>query len=186
MSRSLCWVSWAGLVGFGLFAATAARPYLDGPPPGTTGGFGEPTCAQCHYDVEHPDPAGQLEVRGFPESWRPGERYLLSVGLHRPGMGRGGFQLAIRFSSGEQAGTITSIDDRTSIETLHGISYAYQTVLGADLPTPGENVWKLEWRAPEPAALTVVLHAVGNAANNDDSQFGDHIYTYTASSGPAQ
>jgi hypothetical protein len=178
--------SWAGLVAIGALGAIAARPFIDGPPPGTTGGFGEPTCAQCHYDVGQPDPNGALQVEGFPDSWVPDEQYDITVRLHRPGMGRGGFQLAIRFANGEQAGTLTPTDDRTATELFTGITYAYQTVLGAEQPTQHRNTWQIEWRAPRTPTQTVILHAVGNAANNDDSQFGDHIYTYSASSEPAQ
>lgn len=185
MSRSIL-TSWAGLVAIGALGAIAARPFLDGPPPGTTGGFGEPTCAQCHYDVQQPDPNGTLQVEGFPESWVPNEQYDISVRLHRQGMGRGGFQLAIRFANGEQAGTLTPTDDRTATELLNEISYAYQTVLGTELLSPNKNTWHFEWQAPGKVDRAVLLHAVGNAANNDDSQFGDHIYTHTATSEPAQ
>jgi len=184
--NSLRRVLWVGLVAIGLGSALAARPFLDGPPPGTTGGFGEPTCAQCHYDVEQPDPNGTLQVEGFPDSWTSEKSYLLTIRLQRPEMGRGGFQLAIRFTNGNQAGTLTPTDDRTATEPLNGITYAYQTVLGVELQSANENTWQLEWRAPRTPSQTVILHAVGNAANNDDSQFGDHIYTHTATSEPAQ
>lgn len=177
---------WAGLVAIGPISAVAARPFLDGPPPGTTGGFGEPTCAQCHYDIVTPDPTGKLYVEGFPESWLPNKRYVITVTLHRPGMGRGGFQLAIRFADGDQAGTLTPTNDRTATEPLDGITYAYQTVFGAELQSPNASTWQIEWEAPHTRSQRILLHAVGNAANNDDSQFGDHIYTYSTSSKPAQ
>ena len=184
--RSLHWSAWAGFAAIVALATLAARPFLDGPPTGTTGGFGEPTCAQCHYDVERPDPAGRLEVEGFPEYWQPDTLYVLTVKLHRPDMGRGGFQLAVRFANGGQSGTLIPTDDRTATDVLNGITYAYQTVLGTELQSPNANTWHLEWRTPPTPTQPVMLHAVGNAANNDDSQFGDHIYTYSSSSEPAQ
>lgn len=184
--NSLHRICWVGLVGLGMIGAIAARPFLDGPPPGTTGGFGEPTCAQCHYDIEQPDPTGTLRVEGIPDRWAPKEHYLLTIILQRPDMGRGGFQLAIRFANGEQAGTLSPIDNRTATEHSNGIIYVYQTALGAELQTRNENTWRVTWEAPQTSTRSVIIHAVGNAANNDDSQFGDHIYTYSSSSEPAQ
>jgi hypothetical protein len=178
--------TWTGVLALGTIGAIAARPFLNGPPPGTTGGFGEPTCAQCHFDVEHPDPQGLLEVEGFPQSWQPDKRYIVTLRLRRPGMGRVGFELAIRFANGKQAGTLTPTDDRTATETANGITYAYQTAAGAELPRANRDTWHLEWLAPSAPTQTIMLHAVGNAADGDDSQFGDHIYTVSATSEPAQ
>ena len=83
---------WLPLVAFTLFpalliGAPVGAVYLDGPPPGHTGGFGEPTCAVCHFDVPEPDPAGGLVIEGVPEAFTPGERYLLTVAAAAAGDG---------------------------------------------------------------------------------------------------
>ncbi len=175
--------AWPGLIAIGSICAIGARlPYVDGPQPGTTGGFEEPTCAECHFDVAQPDPRGMLKVSGLPESYRPGKRYLLTIELRRPGMRRAGFQLAVRSPDGRQAGRLRPIDDRAAVVAHEGIDYAFHTRSGAELGMPDKAVWYVEWEAPVGSRQAALLHGACNAADGDDSPFGDHIYTYTAGS----
>ena len=55
------------------------RLYPEEPPPAHTGGFGEPTCLQCHFDGALNEPGGELRVEGLPEAYMPGETYTLDV-----------------------------------------------------------------------------------------------------------
>jgi hypothetical protein len=92
----------------------------------------------------------------------------------------GGFQLTARFEDGGgQAGTLSVTHgdrDRVKVSTDRGIQYAYHQRPGTALT--GRNVvrWTLRWTAP-PGGGSVLFHVAGNAANEDDSQFGDFIYT---------
>jgi hypothetical protein len=162
-----------------IFVAGSVR-FLDGPPAAHTGGFGEPTCAACHFDVAQPDPNGSLRVSGLPTEISPGTRYLLDVELRRPGMRAGGFQLSARFAEGEakgrQAGSLRPVDDRVSFTEHRGVQYVQQTSVGTDA-AGGAARWRVEWTAPSRIEGPISFDAAGNAADGDESQLGDHVYT---------
>lgn len=161
------------------------RPYADGPPPGFTGGFGEATCRECHFDNPPVgrEEAGGLTVRGFPDRFRAESTYTLRVELSRARMGRAGFQLAVRYGAGAvrglSAGELSAPSARArTVEGDSGrVEYAQHTGDGSELPTaPADSTaWTLRWRAPARCAA-VVLHVTANAANGDESEFGDHVY----------
>jgi hypothetical protein len=158
----------------------AAAVYLDGPPPGFTGGFGEQSCAACHFAADVNDPAGKVFIDGAPERWTPGETYRLAIVLTRPSMAIGGFQLAARFAeAGTQAGTLAPAEDeggRVTVATDRGVQYAYQLRPGTELTRPDTARWTLLWTAPETGGR-VIFHVAANAADGDDSIDGDYVYT---------
>lgn len=165
------------------------RPYADGPPLAYTGGFGEPTCRECHFDnPPGGEGGGSLDVRGFPEEFRPGDVHLLTVALARPGMERAGFQLSVRYDSGpgrgRSAGELEPAAARSRPPAVEAVwddegrvVYGRQTLAGSELSWPAgdSTAWTLRWRAPS-ACVPVVLHVAANAANGDESEFGDHVY----------
>lgn len=166
-----------GWLAAALTGAAAALPvYRKGPPPGHTGGFGEPTCAVCHFDVGTPDPAGGVTVSGIPgEGFRPGERYLVRLRLNRPGLRAAGFQLSVRTEEGAQAGTLEALDDRGAVTVgERGIPYAHHTEAGTAAADSAD--WVVAWTPPA-GNRPVHLHVAANAADGDDSPLGDHIYT---------
>jgi hypothetical protein len=171
-----------------LLAALPALASASGtrPEPGHTGGFGEPTCHACHFDRPLDDGEGTLRVEGLPDAPRPGETYRLRVALERPGLRRGGFEIAVRFAAGpargRSAGILRPIDGRVEVTRVEEarVDYAHHGPAGtvAEPPgePPGEIAWQLDWTAPlEPERL--LLHAAANAANDDDSELGDRVYT---------
>src|SRR5687767_7057659 len=85
-------------IGSGLLTPGRAA-YVNGPPPATTGGFGEETCQKCHLDYPSNNSSGSLRIDGIPERYTPGERYQLTVRLTHPQLERGGFEMASRFAS---------------------------------------------------------------------------------------
>jgi hypothetical protein len=88
----------------GLAAAPLALvAYKDGPVPGRTGGFGGPTCHACHQDNRLNAPGGELTITGLPDRYTPGETYPITVRLKKPELVRGGFSMAARFVTGENA-----------------------------------------------------------------------------------
>lgn len=162
-------------------ADRAPPMYRDGPPPGHTGGFGEPLCSECHFGAPVNADPGTLtyEMPAFVEA---DEVYSLVVELNHPEMVSAGFQLAVRFTdgdrAGEQAGTLRSREPRTAVavDTATGVQYGHHTAAGTALSGAGEARWTLEWTAPDTAA-DVMVHVAANAANDDASEFGDHIYS---------
>jgi hypothetical protein len=172
-----------------LFALASSVPmsaYADGAPPGFTGGFGESACDACHFEADINTRPGQLTIAGVPERFTPGERYVLSLTLSRPGMKMGGFQLASRLSDGgAQAGTLApgpGEEKRIKIEP-GGIRYANQREDGTRLVEPGTAKWILVWTAPA-ATAAVTFHASANAADGDGAARGDYVYTAVAESKP--
>lgn len=156
--------------------------YVDGPPPGFTGDFGEPTCASCHVDATVVPDAPGLAIRGVPERFEPGRIYVLTVALHEPEIGAGGFELSARTPGGMQAGTLRAVDARARVvaDSTTGVSYIVHTAEGAALVAPDSARWSVEWTAPESSGDSVVFSAAANAANGDDSNFGDQIFTHRA------
>lgn len=155
--------------------------HVAGPPAGHTGGFGEPTCTACHADAPVNDGVGTLDLLGLPTTVEPGRAYPLVVRLERPGLSRAGFQLAVRFAAGRQAGTqageITVVDSAVQVITdaARGVLYAEQTPVGAAVRN-NVGSWTVLWRAPSEGHAPVVIHVVGNASNDDDSELGDAVY----------
>lgn len=164
--------------------ATVPRPlvHAEGPPLGHTGGFSEPTCRFCHTDLDLNAPGGALGVDGFPATYESGVTYRVAIVLMSEDMETAGFQAALRFDTGarrgQQAGTLSAVDDRVMVRTHEdtGVAYAFQTLTGSELAQTGGSVtWEFDWTAPEGSA-PIVLHAAANAAGGDNSPFGDLIY----------
>jgi hypothetical protein len=55
---------------------------------------------------------------------------------------------------------------------------------GVAVQVSGEARWRLSWTAPTPDAGRVVLDVAANAADGDESQMGDRVYTLTLESAP--
>jgi hypothetical protein len=159
--------------------------FHDGPPPAHTGGFGEQTCAECHFDGGANDPAGSLSLNGVPDGFVPGTRYRLEIAVTHPEMRSGGFQLAARFADapreGQQAGAVHAVDARVTVlaDQQRDVQYAQHSSAGATLTGTAASSWGVEWEAPAEAGA-VVFHVAANAANNDLSALGDVIYNDAA------
>ena len=179
------------------YALTVAAAVLGGIPlalyasasdvvPGRTGGFGEMTCQQCHWENPLNEPAGRLTLDGIPDSYTPGEQYLITVTLARPGIGRAGFQLSARedvmaMNAGADAGILAPADE--SVQTVKDeakrVTYIQHT-RSATMPSePGVKKWRVQWTAPD-TRVAIVFHLAANASNDDASPLGDFIYTTTA------
>jgi hypothetical protein len=153
--------------------------FMDGPPVRSSGGFGEPSCIDCHWGAEMNDPGGAFFIEGVPEAYRPGEVYELTVVLTRPGMAVGGFQMAARFlADSTQAGTVEippAEEGRVGIVTERDVMYAQQRLAGMELTAPDTARWMIRWTAPQ-RLDEVRFHASGNVGDGDDSQIGDYVY----------
>lgn len=159
--------------------AAAGAPvagYPDAPPPGHTGGFGEPSCHACHFDADVNEPGGTLVVEGVPERYEPGETYRLAVVVSHPDLAGGGFQMSARHPDGTQAGSLEPVDARVATMAEGDVVYAYHTAAGLAPVESGAVRWIVEWTAPA-AGGDVVFHVAANASDGDESPFGDRIYT---------
>lgn len=156
--------------------------YAAGPPPGYTGDFGEPNCTSCHMDADVIEDAPGLVLHGIPDAYEPGRTYPITITVHERGIGAAGFEISARTPRNRQAGEWRPIDSRVkvAVDSASGITYAIHTAEGSRLAAPDTGRWHLEWKAPESSGDSVVFSAAANAANGDDSNFGDLIFTKRA------
>jgi hypothetical protein len=156
---------------------TAARAAFDARPPlAHTGGFGEPSCRECHFDGPSRPPEA-LSLGGVPDRYQPGRVYALEVSIRDTTARVGGFQLAARVAqgphAGSQAGRLCAVDTRVDVmaDSVTGVQYASHTrAASAD-----SLRWKLTWQAPADDVGAVIFHVAANSANDDDSMLGDVI-----------
>lgn len=169
-----------------LWRGPALHAYPSGPPPATTGGFGEGTCVKCHdsneLNVGQRRNLGELKLAGFPPAYEPGKSYGVTVELTQAqDSGVWGFQLAARAAQGgAQAGELRPMDAHTRVAVEKGVQYVQHTADGTFFAT-----FEFNWVAPVAAVGPVAIHVAGNAANGDVSPKGDYIYTASLTIPPA-
>lgn len=165
----------------------------DFPPTAHTGGFGEPTCVECHKGMALNAPGARLWIEGVPTPWRPGRAYRVTVTVRKDSLARAGFELAARFvDGGAAAGVLVPYDSLlTTItrDSVSGIPYAHHTRRGTEV-TGGRARWSLLWTAPIAGRGDIAFHVAAVAANDDNSNLGDAVYTASAvaraAGGPAR
>lgn len=170
-----------GVAGLVLSAGLGAGAPLHvvGPPPGHTGGFGEPTCVVCHVGSGINEPGSELEIVGLDGVYRPGATYRVTVRLLSFDMNAAGFQGAFRWAAGGAAGTtagaVRALDARVATMDSTGVEYVQHTAGGT--PANGESAeWTFEWTAPA-AAGSVAFHVAANSGGGDNSPLEDLVYT---------
>ena len=189
--RKIWWLS----VALAVFTPLAVRSYdgsIEPPPAGYTGGFGEPTCVECHVGTDLNGGRGKVTISissssGPVASYSSGKTYQITVNVSDPVQQKWGFELSARTLAGEQAGTLTvGADGFTQLlESFNGILYIAHTFKGTRPGTRSGVNFNFNWTAPSVTAGTIIFNAAGNAANADSTNLGDHIYD-TFLSLPAQ
>ncbi|WP_419947983.1 choice-of-anchor V domain-containing protein [Candidatus Palauibacter sp.] len=162
---------------------------IAGPPPGHTGGFGEPTCATCHIGAPLNEPGSTLQVLGLEGGYRPGQRHPVTIRFESFDMLSAGFQASFRFQEGARRGTGAGesrpLDDRVTVVRGEDgdTEYVQHTRAGTE-PADGVAEWTFEWRAPE-TETPVALHVAANSGSGDDSPLDDLVYTLSITYRPA-
>lgn len=158
-------------------AVYEANPeYLDGP---LTGGFGELTCHSCHFDYDlNMTDRGSLTVDGLDELYIPDHTYELKVTIKSDHLEKGGFQMTSRFEDGSQAGSFNWDGDRLMFtpSIKSEVQYIQHSRNGTSVTSPRTVEWSFYWTAPKSDMGPVQFNIASNAANDDDSSFGDWIY----------
>ena len=163
--------------------------FSNGPVPGRTGAAadGGLDCAACHrtFAPANSDPRGSLRIEAGP--YTPGVAQTIRVLLSHPEAQRWGFQITARLASDETkpAGKFTQLDGFRVVcggGAPEGNCGTNPEFLDHTRPTTfagqtGGTVWTLEWTPPATASGEVVFFAAGNAANGNNNNQGDHIYT---------
>ncbi|MFI5280232.1 MAG: choice-of-anchor V domain-containing protein [Gemmatimonadales bacterium] len=172
----------AVVICFSLFlSAFVVHP--DFPPLAHTGGFGEPTCRECHQGEALNAPGARLRIEGVPQPWRPGRAYRITVTLRKDSLARAGFELAARFvQGGASAGILIPYDSLLTAvdrDSVSGISYAHHTRRGTAIAA-GPARWTVLWTAPLSGSGGIAFNVAALAANDDNSNLGDFVYTAAA------
>lgn len=165
------------VLGCSISSSSPASAFPGGAQPGMTGGFNEQTCTACHDSFElnagRASGLGDVVLAGFPPTYEPGKNYSVKVAVsHVESRGAWGFQLAIRAGSGQQAGSLKPVDQRTQVLTLDGVEYIGHTARGSTEPE-----FEISWTAPGAPVGDIVVNVAANAADADTTPAGDYIYT---------
>jgi hypothetical protein len=168
----------------------ALRSFAEGPFPGFTGGFKEPTCQQCHMGHDLNESGGTLTLSGVPAEYAPGQPYEITVTLKKDGLEKGGFQLAARATSGQAVGRdagmlqASGADCQLVKSVDKTVTYIQHTPAGTNAATPGSLTWTFRWLAPKSSESPIEFDLAANASNNDASPMDDFIYTATVKTRP--
>lgn len=158
-----------------------------GPSPGVTGAPGENSCRECHTTAPLNDGVGRVTIEGVPEQYDAGATYTITVRVARQDRSRWGFQLTALTSSLDPAGTFAVVNaQQTQIKTEGGRQYVEHRTAGTFAGTSGGAEWTVRWTAPDASAGIVAFYAAGNAANNNNANSGDNIYTTFVESAPVE
>ncbi|MCC6860884.1 MAG: IPT/TIG domain-containing protein [Bryobacterales bacterium] len=178
-------------------AIAAALPFLvyafaSGPEPGHTGAPGEKgTCTACHAGTANSGP-GSVRVE-FPggENYTPGATQRLRVVVSDPDQVRWGFQLTARRAAdaASQAGSFTPADANSQVicadsglnqqtcSAATPLQYIEHTQAGTRSGTRQSAAFEFDWTPPSTDVGNIVIYVAGNAANGNNFNSGDRIYT---------
>lgn len=187
------------IAGLSLFAALPLFVHADvtGADPRLTNAPGESNCTACHSGTSVNGGSGWVKIL-LPgdATYTPGVKQRIQVQVADPAQRRWGFELSARTSAGGQAGDLAAVDSNTQVECANGrskpcsasapVQYITHTLSGTRPGTSGLVTFDFDWTPPSTDSGTVTMYASGNAANGNNSDTGDHIYTTSISLGVAQ
>ena len=145
----------AVLMAVGLPAASLAYP--DGPPWGHAGVDGGEDCTACHFQYDAVTQSERLVLEGLPGRYEAGERYILTIRVNDSGA-TNGFELAATSGAFERNDPATAVNGAAAHSVETG------------------SAWQVIWVAPGEAGEPVRFWLAVNAANGDESEFGDRIH----------
>ncbi len=144
---------------------------------------GEKTCAECH-DGGLNTSSGNVKITfngAAATSYTPGATIPIQITITDTGGGRRvwGFELAARFSSGANAGTLSPSDSHEIVQTLTFPNAGKQVITHNNaVAQPGTTfTYTINWKGPATGSGSVIFSAAGNAGNGDGNSTGDRIYT---------
>jgi len=162
--------------------------FSSGPPIKRTGAAvdGGINCTACHRDGPPANQGGgRVTIRA--NAYTPGVKQNISVEVSDPVALRWGFQITARRVSDEtkQAGTFTANAnvrvrcdpdgrDAPCNGVLEFASHTRPATIGGQ---GGAKTFNIEWTPPGTDVGEIIFYAAGNAANNNNVNTGDHIYT---------
>lgn len=136
------------------------------------------TCYNGCHNGTAVNAGGGSVVIGFSDTTHQyvvGQQYTVTVTVNDPALTRKGFEIVALTGALTQAGSFTVTNTGTTSTQTSG-SKQY---IGHKSANTSVGSWNFTWTAPAtaPAGGRIVFYATGNAANNNGSDSGDHIYT---------
>jgi uncharacterized protein (TIGR03437 family) len=164
---------------------------VNGADPRLTGAPGDSNCTACHNGTQLNKGGGSVTiVLPNGNTYVPGVTQHLKFQVSDPAQRRWGFEFSARLASNAsngQAGTITSTDSNTQVMCSNGrskpcsssapVQFITHTLSGTRLGTTGGVAFEFDWTPPSTDVGKITLYAAGNAANGNNNESGDHIYT---------
>jgi len=160
-----------------------------GAPASHSGAPDEGTCAHsgCHDDRAINSGSAHLELKLNQNKLEAGRIYTLSIYISDQGINRFGFQLLALNQIGKtNSGEFILLDSvRTQIirnhHKLKDRKYLTYTFNGTDTTKTEFAEWFVLWKSPENISGPVNFYLAGVAANDDMTDKGDNVYTYSLS-----
>jgi uncharacterized protein (TIGR03437 family) len=163
-----------------------------GPDPRHTGAPGDETCniPQCHVGTPLNGGGGSVVLTtSAGTTYTPGQQQTVTITINDSKAKAYGFQLTARLDTNPtngQAGDFTAgtqqivlCDNPVGALKQNGQlcpANASVEFIEHSFPFP-KNTLNVAWTPPSTSAGTVTLYVAANAANNDGTEMGDHIYT---------
>jgi hypothetical protein len=143
---------------------------------------GNQNCTSCHQGNPLNAAGGEGNVF-VPPTYTPGQQVTIGVNVFKPGQSRWGFEFTAVLSNGDRAGTWTAIfPTMAQISQGAGNSrdYMKHTLLGTQAGITTGGGWFFLWTPPAAGSGPVTFYWACNAANNNNANTGDFIYTGSA------
>lgn len=130
--------------------------------------------------------------------YTPGVKQRIQVTVADPAQKRWGFSLTARVNSdlsNGQAGSLTAVDANAQVICDNGrrapcsnqsvVQFITHTLTGTRLGATNSATFDFDWTPPATDFGKITLYAAGNAANGNNQDTGDHIYTTSVELAPA-
>jgi hypothetical protein len=153
------------------------------PPIGHTGATTGTNCTACHGGNPLNASGGSVVINGLPANYTPGIQYSFSVTVTHGVANRlrWGFSVKATGTNNNDAGTFSTVAPTNAATNGTELSHSVAPSTAASSSFTFNN---LRWTAPSnPGAQeqTVTFYVAGNAADANDDNSGDFIYTATRS-----
>jgi hypothetical protein len=153
---------------------------------GKTGAPGEGTCVQCHSGTALNTGGGYVFIESSNMIFGQhalGETYNMTVTVGQTGESLFGFSIVALDANGNSVGTFTAgTDNHTENFTVSGSSRQYVTHNANGGSSQDEHTFNFTWTAPAEDFGTITFYATGLAANGNEANSGDKVYSATMES----
>jgi hypothetical protein len=171
------------LISFFAFSVLTSTDLDDNGKAGYTGSPGEVTCnsSGCHTGTTTNTGGGSLtiDIPGM-TNWQyvPGQTYTVNATVAETGRSLFGLGFEILKSNGDNAGTLAA-GSGNQIKTKSVSGFTRKNIVhtlngGA---SANSHTFTFTWTAPATDVGDVTIYFAGNAANSNNDESGDHIYT---------